>query len=95
MHYLTTIGFVSKRFLEVPHDVTEVNVEHSAAALDHDVVVVAVPDPKHVHGHRVARAGVHEVGQGVTKLSLQENFMILQAYITVRGQKHKTMGNEA
>lgn len=39
----------------------EVNVEHVATALQHDVVVVAVADAQDVGGHAAASAGVDEV----------------------------------
>lgn len=54
----------AKFSLDVPHDMTKVDMKKLPTLLDHDVVVVPVPDAEHVHGHRVPSAGQHEVVQG-------------------------------
>ena len=47
--------------LRVAQELPEVDVEHVAAGLQHDVVVVAVTDPQDVGRHAAARARIDEV----------------------------------
>lgn len=42
-------------------ELPKIDVEHVAAALQHDVVVVAVTDSQDVGGHAAAGTGVDEV----------------------------------
>ena len=50
--------------LEVPHDMTKINVEEFATLLDHDIIIVPVTNTKDIHGNSVASAGQHEVIEG-------------------------------
>lgn len=49
------------KHLCVPQKLPKVDVEHVAAALQHDVVIVAVTDSQDVGGDAAAGAGVDEV----------------------------------
>lgn len=51
--------------LRVAQEPAEIDVEHVAGGLEHDVVVVPVADPQHVGGHAAAGAGVDEVLHGL------------------------------
>lgn len=47
----------AKLFFEVTQDVTEIDVEHLAVLLDHNVVRVSVSYTEHVSGDAVASTG--------------------------------------
>lgn len=47
--------------LRMAQEPAEVDVEHVASGLEHDVVIVPVADPQHVGGHAAAGAGIDEV----------------------------------
>lgn len=49
------------KHLRMAQEFAEVNVEHVATALQHDVVIVAVTDTQDVGGHAAACTGVDEV----------------------------------
>lgn len=51
--------------LGVAQEPAEIDVEHVARGLEHDVVVVPVTDAQHVGGHAAAGAGVDEVFHGL------------------------------
>lgn len=65
------------KLLSVAHNLAKVDVEHVAAVLDHDVVVVAVADPQDEGGHAPSCTRVDEVLhrlQTAANVSLQKDF---------------------
>ena len=53
--------FDAAKHLGVAQELPEVDVEHVAAGLQHDVVIVPVADAQDVGGHAAACARVNEV----------------------------------
>ena len=67
-----TIPFNVAKHLSIPQKLGEVDVKHVTWLLEHDVVVMAITNPKDVGRHTVSSTGVHEVLNCLRKQSRTE-----------------------
>lgn len=65
---MSLIPFDIAKHLSIAQDFAEVNMEHVARPLDHDIVIMSVTDAQYICGHTVASTGVCKVLHSLQKV---------------------------